>query len=77
MKAIIGSTLPVSKEATIKLKRPSQRMVMVGTPLECCVKCFDDRASEFHYKYPWHRRVWYSFLSRHGMWRGVDGKLQS
>jgi len=77
MRSIIGKRLPDSREATIYLKRPSQQMIMVGTPLECCMKFFDGQLSEIHYKYSWPQRVWYSFLSRHGMWKGADGQLQS
>jgi len=77
MKSIIGQRLPVSKEAVITLKRPTTQMIMVGTPLEAYCTFFDGQLGRVCYKYPWHQRVWYSFLSRHGMWKGVDGNLQS
>lgn len=76
MKSIIGQKLPVSREATIKLRFPSQRMVSVGTPRECCVKFMDLEVVQISYKYSWWRRHWYSFLSRHGKWKEVDGQLQ-
>ena len=73
--AIIGRKLPVSREATIKLRKPSQHMAMVGTPRECCMKFMDAKLVGIDYKYPWMRRQWYTFLARRGKWKGVDGNI--
>ena len=77
MKSIIGQRLPVSREATIRLKRRTTQMIMVGTPMEGQATFFNGTFSHVIYKYSWVKRKWYSFLSRHGMWKGVDGQLQS
>ena len=52
--------LPVSREATIKLKHLNWQHVMPGTPLEANLKFFDNMMHEVHYKHSWWKRVWYT-----------------
>lgn len=69
MKAITGSKLPVSREATVRLRRPNWQHVMPGTVLEANLKFFDNRLHEVCYKHSWWKRVWYtSKIGRH-RWR--------
>jgi hypothetical protein len=74
---VVGHRLPPSREGTIRLKCITQQMIMVGTPLECCVKCFDNKATEFSYKYPWWQRVLYTSWAGRHLFKAPDGKLQS
>lgn len=66
MKTIIGQRLPVSREATIKLRRPNWQHVLPGSVLEANMKFFDNRLHEIIYKHAWWKRIWYtSTIGRH------------
>lgn len=69
MKSIIGSTLPVSREATIRLRHLNWQHVLPGSVLEANLKFFDGTLYEIHYKHTWWKRVWYSSRIGRDYWK--------
>jgi len=68
MKRVIGSKLPTSREATVKLKNQNEFMVMVGTPLECRMTFMDQKLVHVRYKYSWVKRHWYTSTIGRNFW---------
>jgi len=60
------------KEQTITLKRPTEQVVMPGSPLEATLHFYDGQLGRTVYKHNWLKRVWYtSQIGRH-FWTGTE-----
>jgi hypothetical protein len=68
MKKIVGSTLPVSREAVVKLRHPNWQHILPGSVLEANLKFFGNRLHEIHYKHSWWKRVWYTSIMGRKYW---------
>jgi hypothetical protein len=47
-------------EPTITLKRPTEQVMMEGTPLEATAHFYDGALGRISYKHGWLKRVWYT-----------------